>query len=107
MKRIVSSAQKATVQVARIDRFNGVTILGQSGYPAHRPPSVGSLHKQVDIAQHYALALALNPKRPKKQIIASICKFHRVKRAYVYRVLAEVSPERWALLQQTTAAAIT
>jgi hypothetical protein len=94
----------------RLDRLAKVEFLGvrdlynPGHHPQHRPPTVDATLKRDDIAQLVAFARALHPDWLEKEIIYRVCKYFGIKRAYYYRVLKEIGPERWRVLQASAAA---
>ena len=84
----------------------GIRDLYRPGHhPRHRPPTTAAALKRDEIAQMVAVVRALHPDWQEKEIRYRVCKYFGVKRAYYYRALKEIEPERWRVLQ-TSAAAI-
>jgi hypothetical protein len=93
-------------ELRALDRGARIAILGighlrnQSEHPRHRPKTVDSPLRRDEIAQAVAIGCAVRPEKPKKWIIGGVCKVYKVSRSYVYRVLKEVDPERWEIMEQ-------
>jgi hypothetical protein len=107
---VVNATPALEDQLRAIDRGARTAILGighlrnRTERPRHRPKTVDSPLRRDEIAQDVALLRALHPRKSDKSIIAKVCGFHRVSRAYVYRVLGEVEPERWEIMKASAAA---
>lgn len=91
-----------TLEEARaLDRGARTRILGighlrnRTDNPRHRPKTIDSPLRRDEIAQWVAILRAGRPTLPEKVIIGRVCEHFGVSRAYVYRILKEVDPERW------------
>jgi len=93
----------------RLDRLVKVQMLGiddlykPGHHPRHRPPTVDAALKRYDIAQIVAITRAVHPDWPEKEITYRVCKYFGIKRAYYYRVLKEIEPQRWRDLEDFAA----
>jgi hypothetical protein len=94
----------------RLDRLAKMQILGirdlynPGHHPQHRPPTVDAALKRDDIAQLVAFARAVHPDWKEKEIRYRVCKYCGIGRAYYYRVLKEIEPQRWRVLQASASA---
>jgi hypothetical protein len=99
-----------TELLKRLDRLAKVQMLGirdlykPGHHPRHRPATVDAELKRYEIAQMVAVVRAVHPDWQEKEIRYRVCKYFGVKRAYYYRVLKEIEPERWCILQASAAA---
>jgi hypothetical protein len=97
-------------QLRALDRGARTAILGigdlrnRTKRPRHRPKKVDSPLRRDEIAQFVAFLRALYPRKPDKLIIERTCDHFGVSRAYVYRILKEVDPERWEIMKASAAA---
>jgi hypothetical protein len=88
-------------QLRALDRGARTAILGighlrnRTKHPRHRPKTVDSPLRRDEIAQTVAYIRASSPTLLEKGIIGRVCEHFGVSRAYVYRILKEVDPERW------------
>ena len=63
--------------------------------PPHRPPGIDAAVLRDEIVQAVLFErCATNPKKQEKQIVGEVGAYYGVGRAYVYRCLREVGPER-------------
>jgi hypothetical protein len=88
-------------QLRALDRGARMAILdighlrNRAERPRHRPKTVDSPLRRDEIAQTVAYIRASSPTLLEKGIIGRVCEHFGVSRAYVYRILEEVDPERW------------
>jgi hypothetical protein len=96
-------------QLRALDRGARMAILGighlrnRTERPRHRPKTVDSPLRRDEIAQWVAILRAGRPNLLDKVIIVRVCKHFGVSRAYVYRILKEVDPERWENIKASAA----
>jgi hypothetical protein len=72
-------------------------------HPRHRPPTVDAALKRYEIAQMIAIVREVHPDWPEKEIRYRVCQYFGIKRAYYYRALKEIEPQRWRELQDFAA----
>jgi ribosomal protein L32 len=89
----------------RLDRIAKIKILGirdlykPGHHPRHRPPTVDAALKRYEIAQLVAIVRAVHPDWQEKEIRYRVCKYCGIERAYYYRALKEIEPQRWRDLE--------
>jgi hypothetical protein len=94
----------------RLDRLAKIQMLDlrdlyrPSHHPPHRPPTVDAALRRYEIAQMVAYVRAAHPDWPEKEIRHRVCRYFGINRAYYYRVLKQIEPQRWCILQSAAAA---
>lgn len=89
----------------RLDRLAKVQMLGirdlykPDHHPRHRPRTVDAALKRYEIAQLVAIVRAVHPAWREKEIRYRVCKYCGIKRAYYYRALKLIEPEKWRDLE--------
>jgi hypothetical protein len=89
----------------RLDRLAKIQILGirdlykPGHHPPHRPSTIDAALKRYEIAQMVAIVRAVHPDWQEKEIRYRVCKYYGVKRAYYYRALKQIEPEKWRDLE--------
>ena len=87
-------------QFVAIEREVQVAILGidalrdRKENPRHRPPRIDAAVLRDKIVQAVLFEGCADPKKQRKKIVSEVGAYYGVERAYIYRCLRKVGPER-------------
>jgi hypothetical protein len=108
--RMTENFDPQTRLLRRLDRLAKIQMLGvrdlykPGHHPPHRPLTVDAALRRYEIAQMVAYVRAANPDWAEKEIRHRVCQYFGIKRAYYYRALKQIEPQRWCILQAAAAA---